>query len=406
MIAIIGAGTAGLASAILLARQGRAVTVFEKVPELKSVGAGILLQPSGMAVLRDLGLINECAALGAPITRLFGTTACAARVILDTRYADWQPNSHGLGMHRATLMTALLNAARAAGVAIQTGVDVQRFAQADTHVSLFDGIQKIGYFESLILADGTRSVLRAQMQVKQSAEPYPWGALWAILPTPFGSDSTDLRQWYKGCSQMFGVMPTGATHEAPQQKLSSLFWSLPVADYDNWRERGLDAWKSDVLALAGEAAEPFLAQIHDPAQLTLAAYADVQMRQWHDGRVIAIGDCAHAMSPQLGQGANMALVDAAVLARVWQSDLGQAFEDYGKLRRGHLTYYRQASRWLTPLFQSHNRVLPWLRDSALFAARHTPIGRQHAVTTLVGARTGWLRSRYAADDLYVLNQVD
>ena len=91
---------------------------------------------------------------------------------------------------------------------------------------------------------------------------------------------------------------------------------------------------------------------------------------------------------------------------MWQSDLGQAFEDYGKLRRRHLTYYRQASRWLTPLFQSHNRVLPLLRDSALFTARHTPIGRQHAVTTLVGARTGWLRSRYAADDLYVLNQAD
>ena len=168
-IAIVGAGTAGLATAILLARQGYAVRLLERVERLQPVGAGILLQPSGLAVLQRLGLLAECTALGAPVSRLFGTS-CQGRVILDTRYHDWQPGSFGLGIHRGVLMTALLNAAQCIGVQVQTGVSVSRFEQAGGHVRLLhqdeEGVeQPLGDFAALILADGTRSTLRAQTQV-------------------------------------------------------------------------------------------------------------------------------------------------------------------------------------------------------------------------------------------------
>lgn len=411
-IAIVGAGTAGLASAILLARQGWSVTLYERVADLQPVGAGILLQPSGLAALRHLGLLDECTALGAPVSRLFGTSACAQRVILDTRYAHWQADSFGLGIHRGVLMTALLNAARAAGVTIRTGVSISRFIQSPSHVRLLtdDGQGNesvLGEHAALILADGTRSQLRAQMQVRQAVKAYPWGALWSIVPTPEGADSTDLRQWYRGCSQMFGIMPTGCTHADRHTRLSSLFWSLPVASHGAWREAGLEAWKASVRKLAGEPGEAFLRAIESPERLMLASYADVRMHQWHDGRVLAIGDCAHAMSPQLGQGANMALVDAVALGdALGTCGMGQAadpaacFAAYGAVRRAHLGYYRQASRLLTPLFQSHSSVLAVLRDSALFVARHLPMGRQHAVTTLVGARTGWLLSGKGAAPLH------
>jgi 2-polyprenyl-6-methoxyphenol hydroxylase-like FAD-dependent oxidoreductase len=125
------------------------------------------------------------------------------------------------------------------------------------------------------------------------------------------------------------------------------------------------------------------------------------MQHWSDARVLAIGDCAHAMSPQLGQGANMALVDAAALADVLgdATDVAQEtldwnalFASYGDARRDHLRYYRQASRLLTPLFQSNSNTLAVLRDIALMLARHNRFGRQHAVSTLVGARGGWLWS--------------
>jgi len=411
-IAIVGAGTAGLASAILLARQGWPVTLYERVADLQPVGAGILLQPSGLAALRHIGLLDECTTLGAPVSRLFGTSACAQRVILDTRYAHWQADSFGLGIHRGVLMTALLSAARAAGVTIRTGIAISRFVQSPGHVRLLtdDGRGNesvLGEHSALILADGTRSQLRAQMQVRQTVKAYPWGALWSIVPTPESADSTDLRQWYRGCSQMFGIMPTGVTHDQRQTKLSSLFWSLPVASHGAWQQAGLEAWKDSVRKLAGEPAEAFLQAIETPEQLMLASYADVRMQQWHDGRVLAIGDCAHAMSPQLGQGANMALVDAVALAdalgacrQAQAADPVACFAAYGAVRGAHLRYYRQASRLLTPLFQSHSAWLAVLRDSALFVAQHLPMGRQHAVTTLVGARTGWLLSGKGAAPLH------
>ncbi|MBP8236643.1 MAG: FAD-dependent monooxygenase [Pseudomonas sp.] len=404
-IAIVGAGTAGLATALFLARQGFSVRLLERVPVLQPVGAGVLLQPSGLAVLQQLGLFAECSGLGAAVSRLYGTSG-NGRVILDTRYAHWQADSFGMGIHRSVLLTALLNAAQQAGVQIETGVHISRFSQHGSHVQLYrqdeQGVeQPFGEFAALVLADGVRSTLRGQMQVKQWLQPYPWGALWSIVPTPAPPqgepDSTDLRQWYRDCSQMFGIMPTGRTHQQRDQALSSLFWSLPVAQFAAWREAGLAAWKTQVQQLAGSAAEPFLALIEHPEQLSQAVYADVRMQRWHDGRVIAIGDCAHAMSPQLGQGANMALVDAAALSAsvaaqlvAHECDWSQVFTAYAHSRREHLRYYRQASRLLTPLFQSHSRSLGWLRDSVLLLARHNPLGRAHAVSTLVGGRSGWL----------------
>lgn len=379
--------------------------LLERVEQLQPVGAGILLQPSGLAVLQRLGVLGECTALGAPVSRLYGTS-CRGRVILDTRYHDWQPGSFGLGIHRGVLMTTLLNAAQLSGVQVQTGVSVSRFEQAGSHVRLLhqdeEGVeQPLGDFAALILADGTRSTLRAQMQVRQWSRPYPWGALWSMLPTAATAEAFELRQWYRGCREMFGLMPTGCTHQARDMPLTSLFWSLPLSEHETWRVSGLEAWKTRVRSLAGEPAEVYLEQLHDSAQLTLAAYADVRMQRWHDGRVLAIGDCAHAMSPQLGQGANMALVDAAALAdamgdaaeREQQSlDWNAVFAHYGDTRRDHLRYYRQASRLLTPLFQSNSNLLAVMRDIALMLARHNRFGRQHAVSTLVGARNGWLWS--------------
>ena len=73
-IAVIGGGTAGAASALFLARAGHQVTLYERVPEPGAVGAGILLQPSGMRVLQALGLFDQILAHGSRIERLLGTT--------------------------------------------------------------------------------------------------------------------------------------------------------------------------------------------------------------------------------------------------------------------------------------------------------------------------------------------
>jgi 2-polyprenyl-6-methoxyphenol hydroxylase-like FAD-dependent oxidoreductase len=111
-------------------------------------------------------------------------------------------------------MTALLHAVQRAGMQVETGVTISRFEQAGGHIRLLrqdDNGEGCRYVSgaALILADGTRSTLRAQMQVRQWLKPYPRGALWSMLPTSANAGCGELRQWYRGCRELFGPMPTG-----------------------------------------------------------------------------------------------------------------------------------------------------------------------------------------------------
>src|SRR5689334_16985557 len=123
-IAVVGCGTAGPSVALLLARAGHEVDVLERVPDPSPVGAGLLLQPTGMAVLRALGLLDEVERRGARVDRLHGETD-AGRVVMDLAYATLRPGLHGLGLHRGALFAALYAPLHdEPRVAIRTGVDV------------------------------------------------------------------------------------------------------------------------------------------------------------------------------------------------------------------------------------------------------------------------------------------
>lgn len=119
-----------------------------------------------------------------------------------------------------------------------------------------------------------------------------------------------------------------------------------------------------MLALWPETA-PLIGQIADPDQLTFARYAHRTLAIPAEPAMIHIGDAWHATSPQLGQGANMALLDAWALARALSeehSSLRRALARAVALRRRHVRLYQALSLLLTPVYQSDGRVVPWLRD--------------------------------------------
>jgi 2-polyprenyl-6-methoxyphenol hydroxylase-like FAD-dependent oxidoreductase len=143
------------------------------------------------------------------------------------------------------------------------------------------------------------------------------------------------------------------------------------------------------------AAAALAAQIDDPEQLQDARYLDVVMPVFHRGNVAFLGDAAHAMSPQLGQGANLALLDAAALADALRAhgDIPVALAAYTAARRRHIRFYAFASRWMTPFFQSGRDRLAGPRDALMGPAARVPwIGRQ-MVRTMAGlmARNSGLR---------------
>jgi len=394
-VAVVGAGTAGLAASILLSRAGIRVTLYELVSRPAPVGAGLLLQPTGMRVLEGLGLGERILSHGAVVDRLLGTIP-SGRVVMDLRYRDAAPEARGVGIHRGALFSALWSAMTTSGVDLHVGSAVSGLEQEGRQVRVrLDGSDDGRAFDAAIIADGTFSRLRGELAIKQRCVAYPWGAWWSILPDRERRFQKVLRQWYRNASEMLGVMPVGrlpaASDDTPHV---TLFWSVRCAAEAALRERGLEPWKSMVRTLAPEV-EPLLAEVRDASQLLFARYADVRMSRWNDGRIAVIGDAAHATSPQLGQGANLALVDAAVLARCLavDGDPARALAAYTTARRPHLRYYQWASSALTPIFQSDARIGPWLRDATMGVVCKVAPLRAPMLATLTGARTGFVRGR-------------
>ena len=226
--------------------------------------------------------------------------------------------------------------------------------------------RRAGPFDLVVIADGARSTLRAQTGLVRSAVPYPFGALWFMGRA--ATTSHVLHQVVDGTGVMVGLLPTGAGPDG-EGPLMSLFYSVRVDDLPRIRAAGLDAWKAMVRETC-PAAEPVLAQIERFDQVLFTGYHDVVMNRWGTRNLVVLGDAAHATSPQLGQGSNLALMDAQALAECVRDapDLPRALDAYERARRAHLDYYQLATRWLTPLFQSDppgsvapRRALPWPR---------------------------------------------
>lgn len=205
-IAIAGYGSAGQAASLLLTRDGHRVDVFERVAHPGPVGAGFLLQPTGMGVLLELGLLDAALQLGAPVQRLFGDLPNGRR-IMDMRYAELQPALYGLGMQRGALFQ-LMHAARSEATQLHFGAEVQSVDAEQGLLRSADGRQH-GPYDLVIAADGSGSQLRAALGPHRLDRPYPWGALWCLLPAEGWPHGAELRQRYQGAQRMIGLLPVG-----------------------------------------------------------------------------------------------------------------------------------------------------------------------------------------------------
>jgi 2-polyprenyl-6-methoxyphenol hydroxylase-like FAD-dependent oxidoreductase len=124
-------------------------------------------------------------------------------------------------------------------------------------------------------------------------------------------------------------------------------------------------------------AEGFLEQVESLDQLQSAAYHDIRMKQWHGEGYALLGDAAHALSPQLGQGVSLALVDALVLSEcLSELPLQGARAEYSRRRKRHVGFYQWATRMSTPFFRSDLPILGAMRDLSFPLAMKIPYFRK------------------------------
>lgn len=368
-IAIAGAGVGGLACATGLAQAGHEVRIFDQFDAPSPVGSGLVIQPVGLRALRAIGAEAVALSLGNPVTRMLGHEVEQGRRVLDVCYDAGSEDGFGLAIHRASLFQALYDAAQAVGVEICPGHKVSGWDNGQLH---FANGQSVAGFDLVVDASGVGSPLSPLV-----AKPLPYGALWATVDWPEGSGlpRNELRQAYRRANRMLGVLPIGRMPGSDQAK-AAIFWSLPANGFTAWQERGLEAWKSEAAALWPEFM-PFLSQITDPAQMTMARYTHGTLKRPYAPGLVFLGDAAHRASPQLGQGANMALLDAQALCLALErsrGDVALALRWYAQARRGHVRVYQIMSRMFTPQYQSDSELLPVLRDRLLFPlSRIAPI---------------------------------
>ena len=355
-IAVCGAGIGGLASALLLARQGHAVTLFEQFETPQPVGSGFMMQPTGMAVLEALGLADAVAERGAWVDRIFGRSEPKGAVVLDVSYSALDPDYRGLGVQRAALFDLLYEAVKREAVTLRPGMIV---TGASRGTLTFSDYAPTGPFDLIVDALGTHSALSD----RYPARALPYGALWATLDWPADGPFSGhaLEQRYHQASKMVGVLPVGsATAGAPEK--ATFFWSLPHDAREDWRAGSLDGWKDEVRALWPDTAI-LLDQIDGHDALAWASYRHRTLARPYGDGIVHIGDSYHATSPQLGQGANMALLDAYALAQAVATEgTAEIGATYAQLRQGHVRLFQTMSRLFTPVYQSDSRALPVLRD--------------------------------------------
>ncbi|MEP2139343.1 MAG: NAD(P)/FAD-dependent oxidoreductase, partial [Erythrobacter sp.] len=271
----------------------------------------------------------------------------------------------GLAIQRPALFDAVFDAAMKAGARLETSHPVQ--SRDGRHLIFEDGTSK-GPFDLIIDASGTNSALTT---LKSRALPF--GAAWGTVPWPDDAPLPKglLAQRYRRASQMVGVMPSG-TRPGEDGETATIFWSLPVSGFDDWRKRGRDAWLEDV-ANTWPDALPFFSQISDLSQMTTASYSHGTLLSTTAPGFAVIGDAAHRASPQLGQGANMAMLDAWALAlAIKRFTLPEALRHFERARRWHVRIYQAMSWAFTPQYQSDSTILPILRDRVLYPVSTIP----------------------------------
>lgn len=329
---IIGGGIAGLSTAIALQKAGIQVQVFEAADHIKGGGAGISMSPNAMQVLDKLGIVDQIKTKGIVQERLMGGNErfeplqVITSTFLEETYGFPTVNIHRADLHE-TLLTQL------PGVPVLIGKKLHRLEQDANQVTAYfkDGTSDTS--DILIGADGLHAATRKQL-FPEVAYRYSGQTSWRgiapfVLPAEFHNQSME---------GFGGKYRFGFSQINPQE----VYWYIaktapqnsPVAPHEtkDYLKKGVHHFHPITRTLIN--ATP----VENIIQTDLVDFKTPDV--WYQNRVCLVGDAAHAMTPNLGQGGCQALEDALCLGECLAANkaVPAAFEAYNKKRLGKVKH--------------------------------------------------------------------
>ncbi len=354
-VLIVGGGIAGLSLATGLRRLGLAPTIVEQAPSFGAVGAGILLSVNAMAMLGRLGLADAARDAGR-VMALGELTDVRGRCMSRLNFGQLAPEfGPTVTIHRAALHEVLLSGCR--DLPLRAGTTVEKLVDRGdaVEVKLSDG--STSEFDQVIGADGIRSRTRAQ--IFGDTEPlYSGYTCWRlVVDCPPGLDHMQ-EMWGRG--KRFGLVPL-----AGDRVYCFTCLNAPRATPDPSDGR-VERFRSTFSEFGGFT-KAVLEQISQPEQLIHNDLEEMPKHPWFKGRVLLIGDAAHAATPNMGQGAAMALGDAAVLCEMLEGDApwAEVLPAFVARREQRARFIVDQSRRIGRTAQLENAALCTLRNALM-----------------------------------------
>jgi len=360
-VLIVGGGIAGLALARALERAGVPWELLERAPAWAPLGAGIVLGTNAMAVMRRLGLDEEILARGHVLGEMAITDA-RGRVLGRTHLARVAERfGPSVAIHRATLHEVL---AKAAGDRARLGATVASLEPREgcVRVRRDDGTESE---RALVVgADGLRSLTR-ELLFGEVAPAYAGYTCWRLVVERPPGFTRAQEMW--GHGRRFGIVPI----DDGSRVYCFAVANAPAGTPDPEAGR-VERFRARFAGFGGPV-PAVLEQRIEPAQLLHHDLEEVVHRPWYRGRVVLVGDAAHGMTPNMGQGAAMALEDVAVLAELLATP-GALDDGLDAALAAWMERREPRVRWVQDQSRRIGRVAQW-EGRAACALRNTLVRR-------------------------------
>jgi 2-polyprenyl-6-methoxyphenol hydroxylase-like FAD-dependent oxidoreductase len=400
-VVIIGAGSGGLVLAILLAKKGFKVAIFERLSCLASPPRGEIVQPGSLEILDRLGLLT--ALLKEDIYRfekvhfykVGGNVACKDAQLCTVNYGALPPPyNYALVVLPERIQNLLLEEAiKQPNIEIFWESNFQSIVWAYGKPDKIVGAQVEHQGKTIVVNapviignDGGQSSVRLAFHIKANIHRYPNGYLAMMVDRPAGFDGH--MKYYIGKGVVLAVFPVS-------DKQLFLLLMLSVESFDLHRKRGIKALKEDILSVHPDIRDYLktsFAHLHSFDVATFMKCFRVKCDRWVVDGGVLMGDSAHAMNPHTASGRNSAMADAVVLAEVLENcfrykDFSrQALGEYEKLRRPYVDYLQSLGDQMVWVWESGWSPLVWARDRIFRSLDKNPKRLEKILMTMAGVK--------------------